>query len=900
MIEDQNVGTWQVVVPEIIGTELGKKYRTQLDILKNEISKKSTSHNPREAFLEAFEASALQGFSMDFGADTPLLQHHLANAVRHGEHVEINLKLTSDTSEELLQLESTLEDDLVDETTLVSFPVKKSVSLPFDFQYELTIPDADIRHNGSILLSNALQQPRLLDNVIDVSQGSSINIVDDLYTTAHYKTYSKYNLPIARIIFRTISNGPLQPLTLVRVELVVHYEPPPVMNTVESHLDHVINAGVGSASVASTVPLAGVVDGGLLHNIHNTIGLALAGSLPNQQWSFVSNGLAATAGEPGKFVIWGPLSQLAVSHAIVRLVENPQNDLTDHTYIGRILQSDPEDSIGQKLYGVLNKIYGSMDKLPSLRDFLLNATGLNHSLLESSAFTRFGESINAFFTQLASGKAIEYVSIPENIEELTFIKQLEAIDFGDQLFWHHNPVDSPSLNIINSTILSILIIRLGQSRYGKRGIFDAQTVISKVLRLESVLKWDVVPSQDGTSLIEGPHSIFTLGSSASSTIEGLGAFIKQFTEDYHLVKHLLTLPIHHSNVGAKTMSSLQLMEVGNNIQVYFATGGFPADGVNIAMVFWCPRLGFWGVFDTRFSNFPPDVNLNNQIFKCFMDAFQEFGSQATPIHPSTVPLFLTHVGERHAMTTNDITEDPRVDAFLMLNLTEPYRSPIVNLYGSQRKGVRFFRDPEKPKSRLIVRTIETNIPLFDLVYDARSHQFFRLGDHINNTDVRVVHNDPVQLDRSVFMIKDYIFYRENAEPAFITSLPKSITDYQDFEIRNPFSNISSPLSSSSSPSSSSSSSTNAPLLNQVIRSSIHQLPFQDSSTSTKIGMHKGRGGSPHFHHYHHHHPSHPYYYNWPRTYAEWLALNAASGLLAQEVTGLVYPPPYVRTYYTPY
>lgn len=767
------------------------------------------------AFLSTIASFEAESRPFELQERTPTFPLEIAKAAESNNPITLLLSINGEKT-----VEMTSQPVEPGEPIRVHFDKNQfsdTLSAPPDFTFAIQLKNTPFRKSGMMFLAVPLTTP-IAKGGIKSKPGTIMHFRYDFYNAKDYEFLEENHLPAMSIIFKILINKSNENLSIESVRLVVHYDPHPIATMLDQGLSAVYNVSRYPAKLVTALP--NVVDAAApveaVQRIDDMVVADLkAMNVPSMIFAYTSEQtLGKVVGKPKFMVPWGNITDLAIAATIVKL--SPES-IDNRQFLESVLTDAFDDQRGRDVVDALTRLYGSKDRLPTVRQLLMHTSGLVQHPPEDfyHRFLDLLESGSRMMAQTPLLSMLPTFSRSDDELEAELVTLLNLISpLTDVVF----PINTAGSLLYDYAILAMIIKRLS-----KDITRSAQDVIKSALGLKGVVHWNVQYSRDAISIEEGPTTIYTLKDALFSDVETLDRFIRSIATDPALTEKFVLERVHDdSKEGMELFRTLVWQgqnALDNPIPIFFRETGKAVTAPVAAIVYMVPHMRHYGVLAVAYNAGDlMGVDMGLRLAEIVLRRVSDVSSAAFKVKSSDVMALEVHPGEIGARTTASIQEIGGTPVTSIVKVGDIYTSPFVNPLSNQPNQLIVTSNPENPNSRIDLVAKNTGLVAARLVLDQRTGHFHAMGEKIDGNE-RVVHPSPMYLDNSKFVGQDNVYYRNVQALPAISKINANVNAYQKRLDETPVSMmVIGPLASSSS-------SPLEPLTQRNTNTHITQLPI---------------------------------------------------------------------------
>ena len=720
------------------------------------------------------EIGSLENKEMPLTAHQILVQSHL-----DGDLVSIGLRLGDDgNSSQAEPIQQQVGVQYIDEHNLVA-----KMSLPSDALLTIgnkygnssshqplvpigvTISDSDgnqsIEYEETVSIS-AGRRNDVHAGIHDVA-GARMVIPIQLFSVAHQKSYVEHHIPTLMGYLTVESQGHGKPFKLVSFEVGLRMNPSLTHDELPAGYP-AITSTLGTPAGQAT-PLIVLDNADHVDRIHEAIRSQL-NELPSgaTSISFVSSSPKSTTTENNQEVYWGGMTDIAVSYAVVKLLQQ-QNLFTRFHDADFLVDLFEQDENGRKLIAEIVRIYhnsyrqhaghdvevrGGIQVFPSLAQLLSHTSGLpGFSRIDYEEIYRDYEKM----TEVLEKEDVTYFSASaeplKSFEELEgdFLKKLSEIEhltsFADTTFGSRD-------NLTESVIVSMFIRRFTDNQ-------KPEEVVSNILKSLDpaiILRWN--KQLLGGTMTEIHHSSpFNLLNAVSSSQYSLQKYVERLVRELANPSCDNPFPVILSSPQKDPLDDISFSRyiawkslVFSNHEIVFAESA--VTGINSSLLFIIPSANFWGIIVNRASSTSSaNTNTPAELLMSVLEALSPT-EMLPPIPDSFHVKIAQQLSNCKLAQIVDDVEDPDSTFDLQAILPSPeevFVMPIRLQTVDDVGEVRVKVDPEHPHTRVLLEfTTSGRTDTVQAIYDPVHAKFSVL-------DAR-----GVLLTEEIFISSEYVAY----------------------------------------------------------------------------------------------------------------------------------------------
>ena len=537
-----------------------------------------------------------------------------------------------------------------------------------DIEYTDFEAPVDIAMNGTLEFRIGGAEPIKVFVADTTNALSSFRVA--LYNDTHSDTYAHYQLPVVYATLFLRFNSATAAYTLTNVVLTVDFIPErTTVPTTSTHIDVL--------PTLQTTPLDVVRWGGHNENRAQAVHAAFSKLLHDKfvektdrtsQWHHVSNGGdSGSTASRAHTVLWGPIVDTLLAHAILEDVSDEQLDKVEHlvsalngTENGRTLIT-----LVARLYQDLHPESGMhvQQSFPTLRQVLRHTTGLPNNGIAKH------ENIVAYYESMVSR-----LNNPDDAE-LSDDEREAAVDTQiSNIIAHLNESTSAivdpdvivgqSCNVFESLILFMYIRSMKQQ--WPLDLLKAHASS----KFTASLEWGLDTPTDA----DNPLSLSTC---AQSTFEDLVKYthvsMKELERQNGALARGLLNPVYVNNEAAIARTlGWSVFRAAKNIDVFFSLQG-ERSMLDATLIYMIPELRIYGVVNEHNADFSRPLCFDARFFiKSLiktLNAF-EFPADVRPRYAIEHLPYAVYsrryvkeaVLDRHATLAGSIYSDPFIDS----------------------------------------------------------------------------------------------------------------------------------------------------------------------------------------------------------------------------------------------
>lgn len=691
-------------------------------------------------------------FNLD--GETPAIQLEVAKKVETKKPMVLELTIGKER-----KIVMTSEPIIPGEPVKVIFKKEKFsefTTLPTDFVFSVNVKNdthvkSGFMHLDSIL-STSVGKGGVNNKRSSTDETKTVLFSYDFHSDDVYALFEAHHLPVMTIFFEVTHDKTTETLFLESVRLVVWYNPTPMRQLLPPGDTEVFNVTRLPYETVSIIPKIAqdLVPLDMVRRMEQDVVHGLQHTASRLTYGF--HGVTVKE-NGGMSVAWGGISDLAIAAAIQKLTKDVPGAMDDPSYIVSVLK---EDRRGTDLIQSLVRIFGSEDKLPTIRQLLMHTGGLVGSVEGVVENTLDGiEEAASFMANTRLFSILPKFTRDDDVLEAELVIMLNLVEPVERAV-----AGAPfRINTTGGTVYDYAILAMLIKRISKTPGMTAQEIILKTLRLKTIVHWNAQYSRDGKALEAGPSNIHTLRNGIFSTLEALGHFVETLANDSVLLEQQVVDRVRDADSLFRTMVWQGMEAPGENpVPLFFRTSGSAA-------VYLAPHLGVHGAINLGgFGELVHEsAHLTDSVTRRIFDQVMSLASFTGRVAAdAVVGVTELGLGILHTTTADLMETGGHVSIKSILPATGGVRfaSPLASVTVNGPPTVRFVPNNESPESRIDVLT-DTGIIESRLVIDHSTGNIHRMGDLVDaesGSVERFVDPKPVIVDHTAYHGIDGVYY----------------------------------------------------------------------------------------------------------------------------------------------